>query len=103
MIRADDSRLVIKDYLNGDLNFDILLDMFNLEICSHSKKIEFKEVVIAYETKGLTLGEVIKVNDGPFKGMNGKIMSIENTITVLIDLFGQETPIQVDLSQIEKA
>ena len=51
-------------------------------------------------------GEKVKVIDGPFKNMYGKIQSVDlknNTITVLIDLFGQETPVDVTLSQVEKA
>ena len=38
--------------------------------------------------------------------MYGKIESVDKTsgtLTVLIDLFGQETPVEVTLSQVEKA
>ena len=48
----------------------------------------------------------VKVVDGPFKNMYGKVSSIDkdnNTLTVLIDLFGQETPVDVTISQVEKA
>ena len=48
----------------------------------------------------------VKVVDGPFKNMYGKVCSIDkdnNTLTVLIDLFGQETPVDVTISQVEKA
>ena len=44
------------------------------------------------------------MGDGPFKGMVGKISKIDlpnNKITVLLDLFGQETSVEVELSQIE--
>lgn len=53
----------------------------------------------------ITVGEVVKVVDGPFKGMEGKIDSIDmenQKLTVLIDLFGQETPVEVDFAQINK-
>lgn len=54
----------------------------------------------------LQSGEKVKVVDGPFKNMYGKIESVDKasgTLTVLIDLFGQETPVEVTLSQVEKA
>ena len=50
-------------------------------------------------------GDSITIIEGPFKGMFGKIenMDVENQkLTVLIDLFGQETPVEVDLLQINK-
>ncbi len=54
----------------------------------------------------LEVGIKVKVNDGPFKGMFGTIDSIDldnNTVTVTIDLFGQDTQVEVDLNQIQKA
>ena len=54
----------------------------------------------------LKVGEKVKVVDGPFKNMDGKIQSVDfenNSLTVLIDLFGQETPVEVTISQVEKA
>ena len=54
----------------------------------------------------LESGEKVKVIDGPFKNMYGKIESVDKStgnLTVLIDLFGQETPVDVSISQVEKA
>ena len=54
----------------------------------------------------LNNGDKVKVVDGPFKNMYGKIQTVDkenSTLTVLIDLFGQETPVDVTLSQVEKA
>ena len=53
--------------------------------------------------KDLVVGNKVSIIDGPFKGMLGTIDSIDienNTLTVLIDLFGQETPVEVELSQV---
>ena len=47
----------------------------------------------------------VKIIDGPFKEMLGKIAHIdlkEQKVSVLIDLFGQETSVEVDLAQIDK-
>ena len=54
----------------------------------------------------LQKGDQVKILDGPFKSMYGKVDSIDlenQSLTVLIDLFGQETPVDVNLVQIEKA
>ena len=54
----------------------------------------------------LNVDDKIKIIEGPFKGMYGKVqeLDLENQkLTVLIDLFGQETPVDVELVQIEKA
>jgi transcription termination/antitermination factor NusG len=51
-------------------------------------------------------GQTVKVISGPFAGMEGKIESLDlpnNKLNVLLDLFGQETSVEVELSQIEKA
>lgn len=54
----------------------------------------------------LNVGDKVNVIDGPFKGMIGVIDSIDtenNRLNVLIDLFGQETPVEVELFQVSKA
>ena len=53
----------------------------------------------------LEVGEKVKIIDGPFIGMNGTIESIDadnNIANVLVDLFGQETSVEVELGQIDK-
>ena len=53
--------------------------------------------------KELTVGTRVSIVDGPFKGMEGTIDSLDiehSTLTVLIDLFGQETPVEVELFQV---
>ena len=54
----------------------------------------------------LKVGDSVNIIDGPFKGMTGKIDSVDkenNRLNVLIDLFGQETPVEVELFQVNKA
>ena len=51
-------------------------------------------------------GTKVKIVDGPFAGMFGTISEIDKEkqiLTVIIDLFGQETSVEVELNQIEKA
>ena len=52
----------------------------------------------------LQVGDRVKITDGPFKLMAGKIDEIDTEkakAKVSIDLFGQETSVEVDLTQIE--
>ena len=54
----------------------------------------------------LTVGAKVKIVAGPFNGMFGTIDSVDmpnQKVMLLVDLFGQETSVEVELSQIEKA
>ena len=49
------------------------------------------------------VGDNVSIIDGPFKGMSGVIDNVDaanNKLNVLIDLFGQETPVEVELFQV---
>ena len=49
--------------------------------------------------------DMVSIISGPFAGMSGKIENInkeEKIANVLVDLFGQETSVEVELNQIEK-
>ena len=53
----------------------------------------------------LAVGDKVNVIDGPFKGMMGRVDNIDlenNRLNVLIDLFGQETPVEVETFQVSK-
>ena len=54
----------------------------------------------------LTVGTRVTIVDGPFNGMFGKVDEVDlpnQKVMLLVDLFGQETSVEVDLSQIENA
>ena len=54
----------------------------------------------------LVEGTTVKIVDGPFNGMFGKIDSVDlpnQKVMLLVDLFGQETSVEVELNQIQKA
>ena len=53
----------------------------------------------------MAVGDKVNIVDGPFKGMMGTVDTIDlenNRLSVLIDLFGQETPVEVELYQVNK-
>ena len=55
-------------------------------------------------SKDLKEGVKVKIISGPFKDMMAKIDSIdlkEQKLTVLVDLFGQETSVEVDMREVE--
>lgn len=54
----------------------------------------------------LVEGSKVKIIAGPFNGMFGKIDSIDlpnQKISLLVDLFGQETSVEVEINQVQKA
>lgn len=47
----------------------------------------------------------VKIVDGPFKGMEGKISAVDEErgkVKVLVTMFGRETPIELDYLQVKK-
>lgn len=56
-------------------------------------------------TIDISVGSPVKVIDGPFKNMDGKIVNIDETkgkVKILINMFGRETPVELDFLQIRK-
>ena len=53
----------------------------------------------------VSVGEQVKVVTGPFRDQIGKVDSIDNEkqeITVLVDMFGRQTPVELTFQDIEK-
>jgi len=51
------------------------------------------------------IGATVKVVDGPFKGFEGKVSEIDKErgkIKVLVNMFGRDTPVELDSLQIKK-
>jgi transcription termination/antitermination protein NusG len=52
-----------------------------------------------------TIGETIKVVDGPFNGFNGTIEKInedKRKLEVMVKIFGRKTPLELAFMQVEK-
>lgn len=52
-----------------------------------------------------TLGETVKVIDGPFNGFNGTIEKIneeKRKLEVMVKIFGRKTPLELSFMQVEK-
>ena len=66
------------------------------------KRIEVKEPQYKIEVK---VGDLVKIIDGPFKDFDGKVAEVDEErgkIKVMINLFGRDTPVELDSLQIKK-
>jgi len=51
------------------------------------------------------VGDLVKITDGPFKDFDGKVSEIDEEkgrIKVLVNMFGRDTPVELDSLQIKK-
>jgi transcriptional antiterminator NusG len=52
-----------------------------------------------------SVGELVNITDGPFKGFDGTISEVDEQkgkIKVLVSMFGRETPVELDGLQVKK-
>jgi len=50
-------------------------------------------------------GDSVKITDGPFKDFDGKVSEIDESrgkVKVLVNMFGRDTPVELDSLQIKK-
>jgi transcriptional antiterminator NusG len=50
-------------------------------------------------------GSPVRIGDGPFKGFEGKVIEIDGArgkVKVLVSMFGRETPLELDFTQVKK-
>ena len=53
----------------------------------------------------LEIGETVQVTEGPFENFTGVVEEIDQEkgkVKVLVNMFGRETPLELDFSQIKK-
>lgn len=53
----------------------------------------------------LTVGELVRIGDGPFKDLEGKVETVDHErgkVRVLVSMFGRETPVELDFTQVKK-
>ena len=61
--------------------------------------VEHREVVVGY-----AVGDSVKVVDGPLTGFIGTVEALDvdkNSVSVVVSMFGRETPVDLELDQVE--
>ena len=61
--------------------------------------VEHREVVVGY-----SVGDTVRVVDGPLSGFNGVVDELEtekDRVRVVVSMFGRETPVDLTLDQVE--
>ena len=61
--------------------------------------VEKREIVVNY-----SVGDTVRILDGPLSSFTGVVESIEvekNSVSVIVTMFGRETPVEFELDQIE--
>ncbi|MCF6094784.1 transcription termination/antitermination protein NusG [Microaerobacter geothermalis] len=72
------------------------------EVASILKQMGMEELRPKVEFK---VREQVKVKDGPFASFVGTVEEIQNDkqkLKVLVNMFGRETPVELDFAQVEK-
>lgn len=70
---------------------DDLFSRMNKDIASHAVDFE--------------VNDSVKIIDGPFKDLEGKVNEVDTErgkVKVLVSMFGRETPVELDFIQIQK-
>jgi len=105
MIVTDDSWYVVRNTPNvtGFIGSGTTpIPLSDEEIKSIQKRMGIEEPKYKID---VTVSTPVKINDGPFKGFEGKVSEIDEErgrLKVLISVFGRETPIDLDYLQIKK-
>lgn len=61
--------------------------------------VEHHEVIV-----GFAVGDTVKVTDGPLDGFLGTVDELDaerNKVRVIVSMFGRETPVDLELDQVE--
>ena len=61
--------------------------------------VEKKEIIVNY-----AVGDTVRIIDGPLSSFTGLVESIDvdkNAVSVIVSMFGRETPVEFELDQVE--
>ena len=93
MIMSDDAWYVIKNVRAGTkptaLTEDEVLQL----------GVEKREIVVNY-----AVGDTVRITDGPLTSFTGAVEALDpekNKVRVAVSMFGRETPVELELDQVE--
>ena len=61
--------------------------------------VEKREIIVNY-----AVGDTVRILDGPLSSFTGTVENIEvdkNSVSVIVSMFGRETPVEFELDQVE--
>lgn len=105
MVVTDDSWYVVRNTPNvtGFIGAGTTpVPVSKQEIESLMKRMEVKEPQYKIEVE---VGDLVKITDGPFKDFDGQVSEIDEEkgkVKVLVNMFGRDTPVELDSLQIKK-
>src|SRR5438270_7880868 len=105
MVMSDESWYVVRNTpgvtsLLGSGNKPVPLQEKEIKSIQKQIKAEAPKVRVEYQ-----VGENVRVIDGPFSDFHGKVDEInadKGKLKVLVNMFGRETPVELDLLQVER-
>src|SRR4030081_288713 len=105
MVMSDESWYVVRNTPGvtsfvGSGNKPVPLQENELRSILRTKSEPAPKVSVEYQT-----GEIVRVVDGPFTDFHGKVVEIDaakGKLKVLVNMFGRETPVELDLLQVER-
>ena len=105
MIVTDDSWYVVRNTprVTGFIGSGTIpTPVSDEEINKLLKQIDKEEPTYKIEVE---IEDAVKIVDGPFKDFDGKISEVDKNkgkVKVLINMFGRETPVELDFLQVKK-
>jgi transcriptional antiterminator NusG len=105
MIVTDDSWYVVRNTPNvtgfvGAGTTPVPVSSQEISVLQKKMGVEKPQFKIDVE-----VGEPVKITDGPFKDFDGKVSEIDQErgkVKVLVNMFGRDTPVELDSLQIKK-
>lgn len=105
MVVTDDSWYVVRNTPNvtgfvGSGTTPTPIDQKEMDALQSRMKVEDPTHKIDVE-----IDEPVQIIDGPFKNFEGKVSNVDETrgkIKVLVNMFGRETPVELDALQVKK-
>jgi transcriptional antiterminator NusG len=105
MIVTDDSWYVVRNTPNvtgfvGAGTTPVPVSKTEIEGLKKRMRVEVPEFKIEFRP-----GDLIKIVDGPFKDFDAKVSEIDQAkgkVKVLVNMFGRDTPVELDSLQIKK-
>lgn len=105
MVVSDDSWYVVRNTPNvtGFIGFGVRpTPMSKDEVVRIKKRMGVEEPKYKVDFKE---GELVRITDGALKGFEGKVEEINQdrgSVKVLVNMFGRETPVNLDFLQVKK-